>query len=173
MSNLVLHKNARTTPLVRMEIRDSKLSYRKIAEKYNVSIDTVVKWKRRENFHDKSHARHNIMSSLNETEEEIVVELREKIGLSLDDITEVMKRCINPKLTRSSVYRAMKRRGVAKRPQVAGEEATSGRFEETTTPGYIHMDVKYLTKLEGKRSYVYVATRRLTRYVYAEVLRNH
>ena len=65
----------------------------------------------------------------------------------------------------------MKRCGVAKRPPGAGL-ATPQRFETTTEPGYIHMDVKYLTKLRGKRSYVYVAIDRLTRYVYAEVLYN-
>lgn len=32
------------------------------------------------------------------------------------------------------------------------------------------MDVKYLPKLEGTRSYLYVAIDRMTRYVYAEVL---
>ena len=32
------------------------------------------------------------------------------------------------------------------------------------------MNVKHLTKLKGKRFYVYVAIDRLTRYVYAEVL---
>lgn len=171
MPKIVLHKNARTTPAIRLEIAKSELSYRKIAEKYQVSLDTVVKWKKRSEFNDRSHARHNTLSSLSSTEEEIVVELRTKLGLSIDDITEVMNRCINPKLTRSSIYRTMKRCGVAQRTQVAGG-ATTQRFEEVTTPGFIHMDVKYLTKLEGKRSYLYVAIDRVTRYVYAEILYN-
>lgn len=169
MPELVLHKNARTTPAIRAEIAKSDLSYRKIAEKYNVSLDTVVKWKKRTDVYDRSHARHNTLSSLSPVEEEIVVELRSRLGLSIDDITEVMNRCVNDKLTRSSIYRAMKRCGVAQREQKAGG-AASQRFEEVTTPGYIHMDVKYLTKLQGKRSYLYVAIDRVTRYVYAEIL---
>ncbi len=166
---IVLHKLARTTPAIRSEIKGSKLSYRELADTYNVSIDTIYKWKHREDTKDRSHARHNLLSSISSAEEEIIIELRSKLELSLDDITEVMKRCVNPKLSRSSIYRAMKRCGVAQRSQIASR-ATTQRFEEVTVPGYIHMDVKYLTKLEGKRSYVYVAIDRLTRYVYVEVL---
>ena len=166
---VMLHKLARTTPVIRKEIKESSLSYRELAAKFNLSIDTVYKWKKREDVYDKSHARHNTLSSLTGVEEEIVVELRKKLDLSLDDITEVMKRCINPTLSRSAIYRAMKRCGVAQRSQTAGV-ATSQRFEAVLEPGYIHMDVKYLTKLEGRRSYLYVAIDRLTRYVYTEIL---
>lgn len=164
-----LHKLARTTPAIRLEIKTSQLSYKELSKKYNLSIDTIYKWKKRSDVYDKSHARHHTLSSLSATEEEIVVELRTRLGLSIDDITEVMHRCINPSLSRSAIYRSMKRCGVAQRPQVAGE-GTTHRFEEVNIPGYIHMDVKYLTKLEGKRSYLYVAIDRLTRYVYAEIL---
>ena len=110
---VMLHKLARTTPVIRKEIKESSLSYRELAAKFNLSIDTVYKWKKREDVYDKSHARHNTLSSLTGVEEEIVVELRKKLDLSLDDITEVMKRCINPTLSRSAIYRAMKRCGVA------------------------------------------------------------
>lgn len=135
MPELVLHKNARTTPAIRMEIAKSNLSYRKIAEKYNISLDTVVKWKKRSDVNDRSHARHNTLSSLSATEEEIVVELRSRLGLSLDDITEVINRCVNPKLSKSGIYRAMKRCGVASRsPQIACEASIIQRFEEVTVP---------------------------------------
>lgn len=164
-----LHKNARTTPAIRKEIQASKLSYRQLSRKYGVSLYTILKWKKRGDVNDKSSARHNNLSSLSTTEEEIVVELRTKLCLSVDDITEVMNRCINPGLSRSAIYRAMRRCGVAERRQEAGE-AKPQRFEEVREPGYIHMDVKYLTKLDGKRSYLYVAIDRLTRYVYAEIL---
>ena len=114
---IVLHKLARTTPPIRSEIKGSELSYRELADTYNVSIDTIYKWKHREDSKDRSHARHNLLSSVSAAEEEIIIELRSKLELSLDDITEVMTRCINPKLTRSSIYRAMKRCGVARCPR--------------------------------------------------------
>ena len=169
MPEIVLHKLARTTPALREMIKKSPLSGRQLAKKLNLSLDTIYKWKKRESVYDRSHRRHNLLSSVSPVEEEIIVELRQMVDLSLDDITEVMRRCVNPTLTRSSIYRAMKRCGVTKRSRIAGE-ATSQRFEETTACGILHMDVKYLTKLEGKRSYLYVAIDRFTRYVYAEIL---
>ena len=169
MPNITLHKLAKTTPALRIAIRNSTLSALQLSKKYNLSLDTIYKWRKRDNPYDKSHARHNLLSSLSAIDEEIVVGLREYVGLGLDDITEVMNRCINPKLTRSSIYRAMKRCGVAKRPKIAGEAAPQP-FEVVNECGHIHMDVKYLTMLDGKRSYLYVAIDRLTRYVYAEVL---
>ncbi len=157
---------------MRAEIKNSPLSGRQLAKKLNLSLDTIYKWRKRETFYDKSHKRHNLLSSINETEEEIIKELRTSLGLSVDDITEVMRRCVNPTLTRSSIYRAMKRCGVAKRSPEAGAATPPQRFEDVTECGHIHMDVKYLTKLQGKRSYLYVAIDRFTRYVYTEVLYN-
>lgn len=169
MAEISLHKLARTTPAIRVEIKNSPLKNHELAKKFNVSMDTIRKWRARDTVNDKSHKRHNLLSSLTPTEEEIVVELRTKVGLSIDDITEVINRCLNPKLTRSSIYRALKRCGAAKRDQRAGV-AEPQRFEEVTACGHIHMDVKYLTRLDGKRSYLYVAIDRFSRYVYAEVL---
>jgi transposase InsO family protein len=166
---LSLHKLARTTPAIRKEIQESDLSYKELSKKYGISRGTVGKWKNRNNVQDRSHARLNNLSSLGEVEEQIVKELRLNVGLSLDDITEVMQRCINKTLSRSAIYRTMKRCGVSKPPQ-KDKEAKWQPFEEVDEPGYIHMDVKYLTKLEGKRSYLYVAIDRLTRYVYSEIL---
>jgi len=165
-----LHKLARTTPAIRAEIRKSNLTGKELAKKYNISLETAYKWKKRESVEDRSHKRHNLNSSISAIEEEIIRELRSQVGLSLEDITEVMKRCIRPNITRSSIYRAMKRLGVTKKTIIEEEAKPSQSFEEVKQCGYIHMDVKYLTKLEGKRSYLYVGIDRFTRYVYAEVL---
>ena len=149
---IALHKLATTTPAIRKEIQCSELSSKDLGVKFGVSLDTINKWKRRASIYDRSHKRKNLLSTVSKSEEEIIIELRNKLNLSLDDVVEVMNRCLNPKLTRSSIYRAMKRCGVAQRPTKAGE-ATTQRFEEVSKPGHIHMDVKYLTKLNGKRSY--------------------
>ena len=170
MGAITLHRNARTTPAIREEIRNRKdLSYRALAKEYGVSLCTIAKWKNRDDTGDRSHARHNLLSSLSAVEEEIVGELRTKVGLSIDDITEVMNRFINPGLTRSAIYRAMKRLKVTGSTVVKSGEVP-GKFDEVRSPGFIHMDVKYLTKLDGKRSYLYVAIDRLTRYVFADIL---
>lgn len=46
----------------------------------------MFKWKKRDNT-DISHARKKLLSSV--SEEEIIAELRSKLGLSVDNITEV------------------------------------------------------------------------------------
>jgi len=100
-------------------------------------------------------------------EEEIIVELRQRVGLSLDDITEVMRRCVNPHLSRSAIYRCMKRKGVTQRP--SDVVLAHKPFEETEF-GYVHVDLKHLTKLEKQPAYVFVAIERTTRFVYVEVV---
>jgi len=166
-----LHKLARTTPAIRSEIQASPLKVKDLARKYGVAVQTIYKWKKRDCVNDLSHARHRSLSSLTREEEEIVKELRGRLELSIDDITEVMNRCINPSLSRSAIYRTLSRLGIGGRRQEA-DRTMPKRFEETTECGFIHMDVKHLTKLKGKRSYVYVAIDRATRYVYAEILYN-
>jgi hypothetical protein len=66
----------------------------------------------------------------------------------------------------------MKRCGVNRLPEADKNQPHWQPFETVTEYGHIHMDVKYLTKLEGIRSYLYVAIDRMTRYVYVEVLYN-
>jgi len=55
MSMIQLHKMARTTPVIRKEIREATLSERELARKYNITRDTVRKWKNREEQVDLSH----------------------------------------------------------------------------------------------------------------------
>ena len=158
-----IHKLARATPVVRQEIKESNLSYKALASKYKLTPKTIYKWKKRESTQDKTHTRHNLLSKVSEREEEIISELRTKVGLSVDDITRVMQRCINPELSRSAIYRAMKRRGVNRLPEADKKQPHWQPFETVTEYGHIHMDVKYLTKLEGIRCYLYVAIDRMTR----------
>ena len=49
-----LHKNARTTPAVRQEIRRSTLSERALARQYGISRTTARKWKGRDSVEDAS-----------------------------------------------------------------------------------------------------------------------
>ena len=161
------HKLAKTTPYVRKAIQESKESVLVLASRYGVNPTTIRRWRERQEVYDRSHRPHRLQTKLTQVEEETIVSLRENVHLSLDDITEAMKRCINEKISRSAVHRCLQRHNVSARSKPAAKVV--GKFEETTC-GFIHMDVKYLTKLEGQRSYVYVAIDRATRYVYAEVL---
>jgi len=49
-----LHKNARTTPLIRADIATSTDSARVLAQRYGLSEGTVYKWKHRTTSADRS-----------------------------------------------------------------------------------------------------------------------
>lgn len=168
-----LHANATTTPKIRAYIQQSKASVAELATELNVSQTTIRRWKGRDRVTDGSHARHHLGQSTNPAEEALICELRQDVGLSLDDITEVMKRCVNPKLSRSAIHRCLHRLGVAQRPQPSGEATPSRcRFPDDLPCGFIHIDLKHLTRLHGQTAYVFVAIDRATRFVHIEIVQH-
>lgn len=166
-----LHANARTTPKTRALIQSSALSVAQLARQLGVSETTVRRWKGRDRVTDGSHTRHRLGQSTSPTDEALIRELRQDIGLSLDDIVQVMQRCVNPALSRSAIHRCMKRIGVAQRPQPATLPAPSRSFPDDTPCGFIHIDLKHLTRLQARRAYVFVAIDRATRFVHIEIVR--
>ena len=165
-----LHALARTTPKVRAIIQTSPLSVAALAKQFGVSETTIRHWKSLNRVTDGSHARHNLGQSTSPEEEALIVELRRDLGLSLDDIVEVMKRCVNQKLSRSSIHRCLQRLGVAKRPQESSEAMPSRRFADDLPCGFIHIDLKHLTRLQGQPAFVFVAIDRATRFVHIEIV---
>ncbi len=163
-----LHANAATTPKTRAYIQSCSLTVSELARELGVNENTVRRWRSRDTTNDRSHCPHNLQTGFDAVEEDIAVELRTRLGLSLDDITEVMRRCLRPEIARSSVHRCLKRHGVSAKPKLAMSKPL--QFETATPLGFIHIDVKYLTALDRRRSYVYVAIDRATRFVYVEVL---
>ena len=163
-----LHANATTTPKVRAYIQASSASAAALAEELGVSETTVRRWRRRSSTGDRSHTPRRLGQSTSPEEEALICALRTDARLSLDDVVEVMRRCVNGALTRSSVYRCLKRYGLSRLPK---EEpaAARGRFEETAF-GYVHVDLKHLPKLAGKPSYVFVVIERTTRFAYVEMV---
>ena len=63
----------------------------------------------------------------------------------------------------------MKRNGVNRLPKEEAEKRRWQAFDAESEPGFLHLDVKYLTRLKGKRAYVYLAIDCATRYVFAKV----
>jgi len=166
-----LHKNATTTPKTRKFIQSSNQSVCELSESLGVNETTIRRWKSRDFVTDVSHTRHNLGQKTSPEEEEIIIELKQKVRLSLDDITEVMKRCVNPNLSRSSIYRCLRRRNAHVLINNEEENDETNKFEQTKF-GYVHIDLKHLTSLEKKRSYVFVAIERTTRFVYIEIIYN-
>jgi transposase-like protein len=136
-----------------------------LSQKYNVSEKTVVKWKSRNYFEDKSSRPQTIKYALSDLEMLIAVELRSLTWWALDEITEA----INPEepgKIRSAIYRTFVREGVNKVPEKEKEKAK--KFKEYD-PGFLHIDVTYLPKINGVKYYLFVAIDRATRALYFKI----
>jgi transposase len=163
---LALHANATTTPRTRSYIQRSKKSVRELATELGVSETTVRRWRGRATVGDHSHRPKTLTTSLSATEETLVCELRTALQLPLDDIVEVMRRCVNGELSRSAIHRCLQRHGISHRKKP--DKPSIGVFEQATV-GFIHFDLKHLPALERRKSYAFVAIDRATRYVYVEI----
>ena len=164
---MTLHKNAATTPRTRAYIQASRASVAALARELGISETTVRRWKGRTATVDRPATPHRILTRFTPDEEEIAVELRTRLALSLDDVLEVMRRCLRSDISRSALHRCLARRGVAARPK-ATPPATAP-FEPQPF-GFVHVDLKHLTVLEGRRAFVFAAIERTTRFVHVEVI---
>ncbi len=170
--NIQLHKRARTTPAVREEIATSKEPASVLALRHGVSICTIYKWKKREVFTDKSHTADRLQTTLTPAQEFIAVQLRKTLLLPLDDLLAVMREFVCQDVSRSGLDRCLRRHGVgslkALLPATPKEPHKAFKAYE---PGYVHMDVKYLPQMadEHKRSYLFVAIDRATRWVFVQI----
>jgi transposase InsO family protein/transposase-like protein len=167
-----LHPEARTTPKLRAEIQSTSGQTQKaLAEQYNVTPQTIRKWQRRENVNDRPHTPHTLHATLTDAQEWIVVELRQTLLLSLDDLTAITKEYINPQASRSGVDRCLRRHGVSNlrvlKQALYGDEPEPKKTFKDYEPGYIHIDIKYLPKMpdEETHQYLYVAIDRASRSV--------
>src|SRR4051794_20490454 len=157
---LNLHANATTTPKVRAYIQRSKKAVAELADELGVSETTIRRWRGRTTVGDRSHRPHRLTTNLSAMEETLVCELRTALQLPLDDIVEVMRRCINGSLSRSAIHRCLQRHGISQRKKPA--RPSVGLFEQASV-GFIHFDLKHLPALERRKSYAFVAIDRATR----------
>jgi len=169
-----IHPQARTTPLIRAEIQTSHDTLSTLAARYNISLQTVRKWKQRSDAQDRSHRAHTLCTTLNPLEELVVVEIRRTLLLPLDDLLVVTREFINPDVSRSGLDRCLRRHGVSRLadlyPETEGETLPKKTFKDYE-PGFVHIDIKYLPQMpdETSRRYLFVAIDRATRWVFLRV----
>jgi transposase-like protein len=161
----VYHSNAVTNVRLRSEINNSKLSNKELTLKYNVSDKTINKWKNRDSFQDKTSRPNTIKYALSDLEMIIAVNLRALTWWALDEITEAINPC-EPTRIRSAVYRTFVREGINNVPEKEKEKAK--KFKEYD-PGYLHIDVTYLPKINGVKYYLFVAIDRATRTLFYQI----
>lgn len=165
---LRLHANATTTPRTRAYIQKSTASNEALARELGIHRRTVARWRTRHDVADRSTRPHCTATPITDWEEALIVELRRSLALPLDDVVEAMRRCVNPRLSRSGVHRCLKRHGLSARR--TPDKTPAAVFQTDAPAGFIHIDVKYLPPLGRRRSYAYVAIDRATRFVYLEIL---
>src|ERR1700684_632191 len=141
---LALHANATTTPRIRSYIQRSRKPVAALAGELGVSETTIRRWRSRTTVSDRSHRPHRLTTNLSAMEETLVCELRTSLQLPLDDIVEVMRRCVNDKLSRSAIHRCLQRHAISQRKKP--DRPSVGIFQQTTV-GFIHMDPKHLPAL--------------------------
>lgn len=164
------HGNARLTHKQRAEIQqDTTSSNAELARQYGVTQRTISQWRKRDSVADGSHTRHNLMPSTNAEEEAAILCLRRETGLSLDDIVEVMQRCVNPWLSRSAIWRCLRRHNANQRRENRTHKPESKSFKNYGC-GFIHCDLKYLPRLNNHAAYVFLAIDRATRFAYVEII---
>jgi transposase-like protein len=149
-------------------IQQSNLTNIELAERFEINEKTVSKWKNRDHLIDKSSCPHTIKRSLTDLEREVIRVVRTLTWIELDDLVDSVLPSI-PKANRSNVYRTLRDFDINRVPEEKKEQAK--KFKEYE-PGYLHIDVTYLPKLEGIKYYLYVAIDRATRLMYFKVYKN-
>ena len=109
-----IHPQARTTPKIRQEIKDSGLSDREAAKVFNITRATAAKWLKRDDVQDRSHRAHTLHTTLSAGQEAIVLSLRQTLYLPLDDLLYITRQYINADVSRSGLARMLKREGMTR-----------------------------------------------------------
>jgi transposase-like protein len=162
----VLHGNAKTTPRIRAEIQASQESIAALAQRYSVNPKTVLKWRKAGRVTDARSGAIEPKSALSQTEQQIIAEFRRTTQLPLDDCYIALKDKM-PALTRSNLYRCLKRKGLNTLPKDPTAKREKKSFKDYP-PGYVHIDITEV-RLGKQKYYLFVAIDRCTKYVYAEV----
>ena len=166
--------NATTTPKTRRYIQQSKKTNKTLAKELGISIDTVRRWRKRGDVHDRSHTAHKLNTTLSEAQEAVVTELRRSLLLSLDDLLVVTREFINADVSRAGLDRCLRRHGISRLADLIPREESAKDKPKTFKsydPGFVHVDIKYLPQIpdETSRRYLFVAIDRATRWVYLEL----
>ena len=129
-----IHPQARTTPKVRQEIMDSGLSERQIASAYNISRGTARKWLGRDDPQDRSHRPLAPRTTLDPQQQALVLQLRQSLHLTLDQLLLITRNHINPAVSRSGLARCLARHGMARLAPAALPGSGSTSTSVTASP---------------------------------------
>lgn len=159
----IYHPNATTNVHIRQQIQNSSsFSNEKLAAQFGTSPQTVSKWKNRDFQTDVSCRPKNIKYALSPLQQTLIISIRKTTGFSLDEIWDTLL-IADETVTRSSVYKCLRRNAINKAPETEKEKLK--KFKEYE-PGFLQVDVTYLPKINGKKYYLFVAIDRATRTLF-------
>jgi transposase InsO family protein len=162
----ILHGSARTTPKIRRELQNSQKSVKELALEYNITQNTVRKWRSRESVTDMSHRPKKLRTVLSEQDEAIIITFRKATQLPLDDCLDALIDAI-PQLTRSNLYRCLLRYGLSHLPKSEEYHKEKKAFKRYEI-GYVHVDITEFT-LQAKKYYIFVGICRISKFVFVRV----
>ena len=163
----ILHANAKTTPRLRKEIQEPLESATKLAQRLNLNVKTVLKWKKSANVKDKAlSGAIGPKSALSLTQQQVICEFRRVSKLPLDDVYIALKDQI-PELSRSNLHRCLKRNNLNVLPKEEVVLLEKKKFKDYPI-GFVHIDITQVSTKEGK-CYLFVAIDRTIKYVYVEL----
>ncbi|WP_374335646.1 hypothetical protein [Leeia sp.] len=88
---LIALRKDTTTPAIREAIQKTGGSDYELARRFNVSRDTIRKWRKRDTLQDDSHTVHRLQTTLNAAQVDLVTYLRTQLLLPLDALLAVIR----------------------------------------------------------------------------------
>ena len=139
-----------------LELRDEGYTVTKICEIYNISRTTYYKWHHRSlagepmiNGYRRPHRSPNMIGS---KRSKLVIKERERTGYGPARIAAIL-RMRGVKISASGVYAVLKRAGMNKK--APKEKKPVIRYERKTPFDLVHLDVKYLSRLDNSKRRAY------------------
>lgn len=153
---LKLHSNASTTPRTRKYIQSSSKSDSELAKELSISVDTVRRWRNRECFHDKSHRPKLIHKTLTEEQELLIIYLRKRLHLSLDELLEASRMLINKSTSRVGISRSLKKYNIGRiKKNNSKQEKNKVIIDCFKLPPLMSKQTRYLLVcIDDKSSYI-------------------
>jgi hypothetical protein len=165
------HPGATTTPSIRRAIQASEEQNIVLARRFRVNRKTIAKWKARESTADERMGPKNPRSNLLSREDEaIILAYRWRTRLALDDAHLRLRRLM-PNLSRSALYRCLKRYGLSR----IGPTATCSPLTTAAREGPYRFEItvhevafRDHDEVVGVANQVFLAVEEITKDVYAE-----
>lgn len=159
------HKNAKTTPAIRLLIQESNEPVDTLAKRLGLSWKTVKKWKTRNSSEDLSSRPHKTNTTLTSYQEDLILFERKKYKKTGEEIFFSLETEI-PGIYPMKIYRCLCRYGLSVLPkELLDAERRIRKFRKYTI-GYLHIDALYTPKINKKRWYVFTCIDRVSKLAF-------